>query len=111
VHPHDLHERIAKVRAVLESRLELGGAVHELNGHVEHLGDEVAVREPPLAERSAALRVDPDRDATNEGLESDGRLDRPSEGARGPVRDRYPEVLVKDAPELDPGFEEERLPT
>jgi len=111
VHPNDLHERIAQVRAVLEPCLEFRGAVDELNGHVQHLRDEVAVREPSLAERPPALRMDADRHPTHERLETHGRLDRACEGGRGPVRDRYAEVLVEDPSKLDTGFEEERLPT
>ena len=95
---------------MLEARLHGRATVHELDAHVQHLGDEVSVREPATAERPASLRVDGDRDPTDERLQPDRRLDRPREGGGRALRNRDAEVLVEDPPELDARLKEEPLP-
>jgi len=94
---------------MLEPRLDRGRTVHENDVDGQHLGGEVAVREPPPAEGPAALREDAHRHLADERLETDRRLDGPREGTGGLLRDRDPEVLMEDPAELDAGLEEERL--
>jgi hypothetical protein len=111
IHSYDLHERVVEVRPVRETRLHDRRAVYELHHHVEHLGGEVAVREPPAPERATALRLDTDRGPAHERLQPDRGLDGSGEGPGGPVRHGDPEILMEDASELDAGFEEKGLPT
>ena len=75
----------------------------------EHLRDQVPVGELPLPLGPGPGGIDPDPDRLDVRLQPDGVLDRPGEPSRGPRADRRPEVLVEDAPELDPGLEEQRL--
>jgi hypothetical protein len=95
---------------VLEPRHHLGGSVPETDEDVKHLGRKVPVGESPDSRPASPRRVDPDIDRLDVRLQRDGVLDGPSEVARGPTRDGDPKVLVEDPPELDAGFEEERLP-
>jgi hypothetical protein len=96
---------------VVEPRADAEHAVGELDPDVEHLGGEVAVGEPPPAERPAAARIETDANASHVRLEPDRPLDRPGEAGRGPSADRDPEILVEDPAELDPGLEQQRLPS
>ncbi len=92
-----------------EARLDVRGAVPELDPHVQHLGREVPVGVSALAEAWSAPGGDPDLDARHVRLKRHRPFDRLGEarGRRGRYRD--PKVLVEDPAKLDPGLEEERL--
>jgi hypothetical protein len=92
-----------------EVRDDRARPVPELDRHVQHLRDEVAVGKPSASNRPAPLGTDPDRDAPDERLESHRGLDRPRERRRGAAGNGDTEVLMEDAPQLDAGLEEERL--
>jgi hypothetical protein len=96
---------------VREAGRHLDVPVAEAYPDVQHLGDEVAVGESAPTDRAAAARVDAYPDVVDVRLQRDCPLDRPREPRRRPGRDRYPEVLVEDPPELDAGFEQERFPS
>ena len=87
---------------MLQPRFYAGVAIDEPDRDVQHLGREIAVREPPFPEGAAPARMDVDRDAAHERLEPHGSLDRPRQRPGGPLGDRYPEVLMEHPAELMP---------
>jgi hypothetical protein len=84
--------------------------VDEGHSRVDHFRGNVAITKPPLAGRSSPPGLDPHPDLLDERLQRDRRLDRASQGSRGPAGDGDAEVLVEDPSQLDAGLEEERLP-
>ena len=94
---------------MLEVGSDAKSALLEGEPDPKHLGRQVPVPKPPPSERPPPVRIDPHLDRGDVGLEPNRLGDRAGQRRRRVARDRRAEILVKDAPELDPGFEQERL--